>query len=447
MKAYPILGRPPKVALAQQRGLIFSDDYLDGWAWGFKGIGCEVREWDITGLQNIHYMRGSAYSAKGWGGMGRGIAKEMAQWGADLVFVHHGRWGVPLLDVLNSAGIRSAVYLCDEPYECGETVKYAKHYTHVFTMDPCTLDLHRRVRGDANVHYLPPAANTDRFHPGLFAPDTGVDGLFLGNASLTPRPDYFHPLEAVGKERGLDISIRYWTSTTKHSPNWIPLERYPELYARAKIGLNVHRLPWIDEQCWRTRVQSGRSGMKVVLPPGIRITDKPPARWGTGFWNDFNMPGSHVNPRFFELAAMGTFQISDNDRSELARMFPEAIRCSTPEEFLDRFFFYLDHPKERREIAHACCQKVLTSHTYRHRAAEALVRAGLWESTPEPACSSLGEPREWMTPQECPRFEDRSCSAPTGPSSSCPTPPISRSSMPWSGGTNRVVSRTLRPLS
>ena len=142
LSGYPITDRPVKVAFAEQSNLIYSDDYLDGWPWGFKQLGCEVRNWSIGGL--IAAVRGpnSPYSTKGWAGLSRGIAREMAGWGADLVFVHHGRYGQPLVGPLREFGIRTAVYLCDEPYESDESWRYAKLFDYVFTMDLETVDYH-----------------------------------------------------------------------------------------------------------------------------------------------------------------------------------------------------------------------------------------------------------------------------------------------------------------
>ncbi len=440
----PISGRPPRIALAQQSNLVYSDDYLDGWAWGFRQIGCEVKEMDISPLQQIPLQRDSIYSARGWGDLARGMSRQMLEWKPDLVWVHHGRYGVHLCQWFAQAGIPTAAYLCDEPYECGETLFYAPNYTHVFSMDLETIPAHLAMRGEKrNVHYLLPAVNADRFNPNLYPPETGHDGVFIGNASLVPRPRFFRPLDDACRERA-KLGILYWKTVNKQSPDWLGLDRYPSILGAAKIGLNVHRSPRITEDCYRKRCISGRH--RTLLPPGYKYCENPPPEWGTGFWNDLDLPASHVNPRFFETAALGVFQLSDNDRSELARLFPMAVTCKGPEEFIERFFYFLDHAEERREIAKACCDLTLSRHTYKHRCAEILLRVGLWDAIPESLSSSLGPPEDWMHTQSFPSSPAAPSLEPTGPSSSS-SPPITRSSTHPSGITSTSGSPLARRLS
>jgi spore maturation protein CgeB len=433
---YPVRERPVKVAFAQQDNLIYSDDYLDGWPWGFRGIGADIRTWSIANLVRAIGSPSSPYSTKGWAAASRTIAKEMAQWGADLVFVHHGRYGTPLLGALKELGIRTAVYLCDEPYESGESWKYGVQYDYVFTMDLETVDFHQRCRANTErrVFYLPPAINVDRFKPGLFERWSGDDGFFLGNASLAPRPSYLHPIENEAK-------ICFWKPTGKGQSEWIPLANYPRLYGTAKIGLNIHRLPWIDERQYKRAVLAKRS----TKGPPFAMPSAPPPEWGTGFWNTWNLPASHINPRFFEFAAMGTFQLCDG-RGEIKRLFPDAVVVLSPEEFVDRFHYHLAHKTESLEIADACCDLTLRLHTWKHRCAEVLLRTGCWESIPDIACSSLGEPKDWLSTLDYPPCAAPPLSAQTGPSNFS-TPPTSRSSIRRFGNISRRISHGVRRLS
>jgi len=94
----------------------------------------------------------------------------------DLLFVVHGRrfvqrWGSCF------AGLRSAVWLVDEPYEVDDSSRYARAFTHVFVNDAATAAHH------AHGHYLPTcydphihtAAERDPLH------DVG----FIGGANPT----------------------------------------------------------------------------------------------------------------------------------------------------------------------------------------------------------------------------------------------------------------------
>lgn len=440
----PILGRPPRIALAQQEGLVYSDDYLEGWEWGFRNIGCEVRSWDITQLQKIPMQPGTIYSSRNWGDLPRAMARQILEWRPDVLWIHHGRYGIHLVQFFKEAGVPVACYLCDEPYETGETIRYSPKYSHVFTMDLCTMDIHLKSRSDPNVFYLLPGVNTDRFHPSLYPKDTGPDGVFLGNASLAPRPKYFRPLEEAARGKA-SLGIYYWNTVNKQHPGWIGLDKYPSILSAARIGLNVHRSPRIDEGCYRKRILSGRVA-RQILPAGYEYCRNPPAEWGTGFWNDCDLPASHINPRFFETSALGTFQISDGDRTELGRLFPEAVTANDPESFIEKFFYFLSREDERKEIAKLCCDRTLSLHTYKHRCAEILLRIGLWESIPDNLLSSLGEPRDWMHTQNFNSSPVVQSSEQTGHSNSSP-PPISRSLTHSSGITKQPKSPKARRLS
>jgi len=404
-----------KVAIADSSGLIYSDDYRSGWKHGFLNIGCEVKVFDIGILAKMPMIRSGPYSHHTANRTAAMVAKNITSWGPDMVFCHHGRAASndAFLMEFRKRGIRTAVYLCDEPYECGETVQYAKSFDFVFTMDPFTLHLHSMAkRGRERVFYLPPGVDVDRFKFVKYSMRRSyghiADACFLGNATLTPREKFLKPLEKAipGAE------IRYWKTVGKGSAEWVPLEDHPKLYSRCWLGLNVHRHPAITQKCYKTRVLSNRNcGPKIGNLTPVKSA---PPEWGTGFWNDYNLPAAHVNPRFFEFSACGTCVINDNTRLELVRMFPMAPRANTPEQFVELALYYLEHRDEAEEIGQACYELTLRRHTYSHRAAEVLLRVGLRPSTRGKEFSSLGEPKEWLTIQDSKALGVDLLSEPTG---------------------------------
>lgn len=411
----------PRVVLANDTRLIYSDDYLVGWKWGFESIGCAVTVVDIAELRK-------GLSHGGGGGplsMGRNVAAKplgdmVANLEPDLVFAHHGRAASnrAFLDRLRARGVRTACYLCDEPYETGETATYSPSFDLVFTMDPCTVEAHRRSRTSRdNVFYLPPGVHTDDFKRRPYFDQDGepireVEALFIGNGTLVPRPSYFEPVDRLVT----GSCFNYLRTVSKaHKKDWIPYSTHPHWYSNCKVGLNVHRAPWITPDCYRHRVANRPKAFGV--PRGIELPAGPPPQgWGTGFWNDGNLPAAHVNPRFLEMAACGTLVVSDNHRSELARMFPGAPQASDPEHYLELVMYYLDHLEEAEAIGFKCSTLISKRHSYRHRAAEVLIRAGLRAALPADQFSSLGAPEDWLTPQDLKPPEASSSSAPTGPS-------------------------------
>jgi len=409
---------PLRIAIADDSGLIYSDDYRDGWVWGFRGLDCEVQVFDVSALRRFGMTRASPYSSGSAKGFPKMMGKNVASWKPDLVFCHHGRGTSHpgFLMELHRLGIQTAVYLCDEPYEIGETAIYSPRFKHVFTMDPKTIEIHRMSRDGRGrqVHYLPPGVNTDHFKLVPYSKRRKGGAFFLGNAGLVPRPAFFKPVE-----RMLGADIRFWpqgrVAVGKGHPKWVPLDQHPAIYGDCHVGLNVHRDPGITMDCYKRRIVARNHNNKPV-PKGLQLVSRPPTHDGTGFWNDGNIPASHLCPRFFEMAACGTLVVSDDSRSELQRLFPMAPRARGPEHFLELVHYYLDHTDEAEEIGRACNYLISRRHSYRHRAAEVLIRVGLLEQGKDSLVSLLGEPEGWLSQQDFTQHEGSSSSAPTGPS-------------------------------
>ncbi|MBN8548853.1 MAG: glycosyltransferase [Deltaproteobacteria bacterium] len=84
--------------------------------------------------------------------------------------------------------------------------------------------------------------------------------------------------------------------------------------------------------------------------------------------------GDFLNPRTFELAAAGAFQLVD-ERSLLTESFVPGKEIATFKDATDlkeKIAYYLAHPEERRKIAEAGRERVLREHTYFERMREML---------------------------------------------------------------------------
>lgn len=87
-----------------------------------------------------------------------------------------------------------------------------------------------------------------------------------------------------------------------------------------------------------------------------------------------NPYGDFVNPRTFELAACGSFQLTDF-RSELPELFKigEEIVCFEDlDDLKEKITYYLDNTDERKRIAGLARERVLKEHTYEKRMEEML---------------------------------------------------------------------------
>lgn len=79
--------------------------------------------------------------------------------------------------------------------------------------------------------------------------------------------------------------------------------------------------------------------------------------------------GDYLNPRVFELASFGAFQLCDY-RSQLTQLFdsPDEVPCFRDlKELRALIEKYRDHPERRREIGANAQRTVRTLHTYRNR--------------------------------------------------------------------------------
>lgn len=79
--------------------------------------------------------------------------------------------------------------------------------------------------------------------------------------------------------------------------------------------------------------------------------------------------GDFVNPRTFELASCGAFQLVDERKllPELFEIGKEMITFSDYKEMEDKADYYLAHPEERKIIATRARQRALRDHTYEKR--------------------------------------------------------------------------------
>lgn len=84
--------------------------------------------------------------------------------------------------------------------------------------------------------------------------------------------------------------------------------------------------------------------------------------------------GDFINPRTFEIACSGGFQLVD-ERSLLPELFipdEEIVTFRDLASCRDQIRYYLDHSDERRKIAEAGRKRVLREHTFKHRMREAI---------------------------------------------------------------------------
>jgi spore maturation protein CgeB len=88
--------------------------------------------------------------------------------------------------------------------------------------------------------------------------------------------------------------------------------------------------------------------------------------------------GDFVNPRTFELAACGAFQLTDR-RSLMPDLFTESemATVSSPDELPGKIARWLGEPEQRVAMAAQARRRVLAEHTYVHRMRDLLSQIGV----------------------------------------------------------------------
>jgi len=260
----------------------------------------------------------------------------------DLVLVLDGM-DLPLdqIAALRGSGIRTAIWLTDDPYYTDFTMKIVAHYDYVFTLERNCLDFYKGL-GCAEVHYMPFAAHRDHYRPTLTRSPVIRDVSFIGSAYWN-RVEFFRPIMEELMQFNTVINGIWW-------------DRLPEapLYGdRIEIG------KWMSPH----ETAATYSGSKIVINLHRSHIDEVVNN------NTLAIPAVSPNPRTFEIAASGTLQLCDarEDMSSFYKPGEEIETFSNPQEMMDKIRFYLTHEEERRAIALRAFERTLKDHTYTKR--------------------------------------------------------------------------------
>ena len=223
---------------------------------------------------------------------------------------------------------------------------------------------------------------------------------FLGWKHLAKYYDYFYLIQkdesieevlSAGGNRvrylplGCDIDI--------HRPLRVSLEEKKEFGSQVSFvgaGYNNRRHVFskfsdLDFKIWGTEWPNVAPFDKIVQRQGSRISVDDYIKIFSSSEINLNLhssqerdgvdpSGDFVNPRVFELAACGAFQLSDN-RTLLPELFTigsEIITFSDEREIRDLIKYYLENPEERQTICQRARERALKDHTYASRLKEML---------------------------------------------------------------------------
>jgi spore maturation protein CgeB len=244
------------------------------------------------------------------------------------------------LTELRRKGVITVLWFVEDYLRFTYWKEFAKYYDYVFTIQRGECLEAIRGAGAAHVHYLP----------------TGCDPAVHAPMKLTPeeRQRWGSPISFVGAG----------------------------YHNRRQTFAGFAQLPF---KIWGTEWPTMKPFDRLVQEAGRRLT---PAEY-TKIFNstDINLnlhssnerdgvdpTGDFVNPRTFELASCGVFQLVD-ERTLLGECFEpgkEIATFSSVSELKDKIAYYLEHPEERQAIARRGRERALRDHTYEKRLEEML---------------------------------------------------------------------------
>ncbi len=240
------------------------------------------------------------------------------------------------LKELRSRGIITAMWFIEDGRRFTSWEHLAPHYDYFFVIQKDGFPQRVEAAGAGRAIYLPTACDPVVHRP-LSAEEIGEPSrwgsqLSFVGAGYNNRQQMFASLA----NRDFKIWGTEWSSMppfdhlVQEGGRRIAPEEYVKIFNASPINLNLHS-------------SSERDG---VEPNG-----------------DF------VNPRTFELAACGAFQLVDN-RTLMPEVFevgPEMVTFADLQELESKADYYLAHPAERRATADASRARALRDHTYERR--------------------------------------------------------------------------------
>lgn len=334
-------------------------------------LGHEVEWFDVSPLkQSLDFFTGLKASPDHLAGihnqyvhlMSQSVLARAIEMKPQLVFFMAQAPATPeLLGELRRLGIISAMWFVEDGSRFAYGEKMAHFYDVFFHIQRGEYEEKLRAAGARNVHYLPMAADPEVHKPLTLTADEKAK---YGSAVSHLGAGYPNRRQAFQALLGYDFKL--WGSdwegadglmeVVQEDGRRIGTEEMVKVYNATKININLHSS--MDLQPLDTR-------------------------------RDF------INPRTFEVAACGAFQLVD-ERDTLAEMFIPGVEIETfgsLEELIEKIDHFLEHPNHAAAIARAGRERVHAEHTYRHRMIEAIefIRGTTLLPEKRPSKQSLGK--------------------------------------------------------
>lgn len=255
-----------------------------------------------------------------------------------LLAIHGSNVPADKIEAYRTAGIFTAVYLLDEPYEIDRTVEWACHYDCIFSVDKVTVPVHGR---HTQARFLPLAYN-----PAIFGPDgPTIPSTFLVlGTPFSAREEFLSALrDRWGKlVTWVGPGWKQFSPAGHHYEQFATPADCARFYRGAAIVINIHR-----DSYWSH----------------------------FGELNKNRLEASHLNPRFWETAACKSLQLCSY-RKDLDTFAPKTPAFRTVDEFISKLEYFIGNKKARDTIASKVYSKI-KNHTYEARCKQIIETLGI----------------------------------------------------------------------
>ncbi len=234
---------------------------------------------------------------------------------------------------LRAAGIKVAFWFVENCRVLPYWKHVAKDYDVFFAFQDEPFLTMLREAGAPRAVYLPTACDPDRHAPVTLTDDErrrfGADVSFAGAPYLNRQRMLLGLIDLAPKIWGDGWADTELARLSAEGGARFNLDEMVRIFSATKINLNIHSANHVD---------------------GL---DPDP---------------DYVNPRTFELAACGAFQLVDA-RQPLPALFrdDEIVTFRSPAELRSQILYYLAHPEERAAIAARARARVVAEHSFVHR--------------------------------------------------------------------------------
>ncbi len=248
----------------------------------------------------------------------------------DLLFVvHGGNTPEEAVKLYKNAGVTSAVYLLDEPYEVDQSVRWAHHYDWVFSVDRSTIDTHQE---HSKAAHLPCGYDDTVFHPD--GPSIESNVLMLGSCFAARENLLTNSVNKIGHLfTWVGPGWHQITTLGTHHDRLVTPEECAAFYRGANITLNIHR-----DSTWSHFGELNKRGLEAT----------------------------HLNPRFWEAAACGGFPLCSY-RTDLDIYAKNVASFSNAAELSRKLEYFTSNTKASRKQSQLLL-KAVRKHSYVERA-------------------------------------------------------------------------------